>query len=222
MHEIGMIIKKAVGISLYFIYYSFFLLFLASEMFNDVIFLATIVINYLIHFIDALIRAESEEEEKSKSEIIMAIAFLLQPFIVITVFYENKLFISESLEFWDNPLISYAGIIILIVGGIVLLVSRISIGRYGSGKIVLEDHHELVTSGIYGYIRHPIYLGGLIGWVGLSLAFRGVFTLLVFLIIYFLLFKSRMDLEERILTSEFGQEYLSYMKRTKRLIPFIY
>ena len=108
---------------------------------------------------------------------------------------------------------------LLLVGGIILLVSRIQIGRYGTGKIVIEKEHQLITRGIYGYIRHPIYLGGLIGWTGLSLAFKGVIIPVIVLIIYFTVFKSRMDLEERMLLEEFGEEYKSYCKTAKRAIP---
>lgn len=173
-------------------------------------------------FFDALVRPESEEEEASRAEIIMALAFFLQPFMVILVFYENVILITEYLSFWANPLFTYVGILILITGGLVLLVSRIQLGMYGSGKIVLEEEHQLVTRGIYRYIRHPIYLGGLIGWIGISLALHGVNTLILFLAMYFLIFKNRIDLEEELLLKEFGEEYFSYVKRTKRLIPFVY
>jgi len=222
MYEIKMLVKNMVGISLYLIFYSVCLLILAPEILNDTILFITVIINYLILFIDTLIRPESEEEEPSRFETFMALAFLLQPFMLLLVFYENKYFISKYLSILDSSLVSYAGIIILIVGGIVLLGSRVQIGRYGSGKIVIEDKHELVTNGIYRYIRHPIYLGGLIGWTGLSLAFRGLVASLLFLVMYFFLFKSRMDLEERMLQELFGEEYVSYKKRTKRLVPFVY
>ncbi|MFX0183297.1 MAG: methyltransferase family protein [Candidatus Hodarchaeota archaeon] len=222
MHEIKIVLKNVVGISLYLVFYSVCLMILAPEILNDTILIITVIINYLILFIDTLIRPESEEEEPSRSEIYMALAFLLQPFLLLIVYYENKYFISKYLLIWDNSLVSYAGIIILVVGGIVLLVSRFQIGRYGSGKIVIEDRHELITNGIYGYVRHPIYLGGLIGWTGLSMAFRGLVTSFLILVMYFLLFKSRMDLEEQILQESFGEEYISYVKRTKRLVPFVY
>jgi protein-S-isoprenylcysteine O-methyltransferase Ste14 len=216
------IIKNAIGMCIYLIYYSVCLFVFASEIFTNSLYLVTILINYLILFVDALVRPESEEEEPSRAEIIMALAFLLQPFMVILVFYENLYFISEFLIFWDNPLLSYVGILILITGGLVLLVSRIQLGMYGSGKIVLEEEHELITRGIYNYIRHPIYLGGLIGWIGISLALRGLITLFLFLVMYFLILKNRMDLEEQLLQKAFGEEYLSYMKRTKRIILFFY
>ncbi len=221
MNKAKDIIKNAIGMSIYLFYYSICLFLFASEIFEIFLYLVTILINYLILFIDALIRPESEKEP-SRAEIVMVLAFFLQPFMVILVFYENTFFISEYLTFWANPLLTYVGIFILITGGLILLVSRIQLGTYGSGKIVLEEEHELITRGIYGYIRHPIYLGGLIGWIGISLALRGLITLILFLVMYFLIFKNRMDLEEEILSKEFGEEYLSYMKRTKRLIPFVY
>ncbi|MHA2225870.1 MAG: methyltransferase family protein [Candidatus Hodarchaeales archaeon] len=222
MHPKEYIIKKSIGISLYLIFYSICLFILAPGIINHIIFLVTLGINYLIMFADALIRYETEEEEPSRSEKLMALAFLSQPIFVVIVYYENQLFVSKYLLFWDNIVISYIGIIVLICGGIILLLSRYEIGKYGTGKIVIEQQHELISSGIYGYVRHPIYLGGLIGWIGISLAFRGPVTGVIFLILYFILMKSRIDIEEGMLQQKFDEEYLDYKNRTKKLIPFLY
>jgi protein-S-isoprenylcysteine O-methyltransferase Ste14 len=79
----------------------------------------------------------------------------------------------------------------------------------------------LVTSGVYGVIRHPSYLGLLVNAVGWALAFRsGVGVLLTALIIPPLL--ARIGAEERLLRTQFGGEYDAYRSRTSRLIPGLY
>jgi protein-S-isoprenylcysteine O-methyltransferase Ste14 len=78
-----------------------------------------------------------------------------------------------------------------------------------------------VTSGVYGLVRHPSYLGLLVNSLGWALAFRsGVGLLLTALLVPPLL--ARIRAEERLLRSQFGGEYEAYRARTSRLIPGIY
>lgn len=78
-----------------------------------------------------------------------------------------------------------------------------------------------LASGVYGVIRHPSYLGLLINSMGWSLAFRsGVGVPLTLLLIPPLL--ARIDAEENLLHSQFGDEYNTYRSHTWRLIPGIY
>jgi protein-S-isoprenylcysteine O-methyltransferase Ste14 len=81
--------------------------------------------------------------------------------------------------------------------------------------------HTLVTTGIYGAIRHPSYLGLPLMALGWVFAFRsGVGLLLVVLTLLPLL--ARITSEEKLLQTQFGAEYDSYRARTWRLVPFLY
>lgn len=87
--------------------------------------------------------------------------------------------------------------------------------------VAIQPGHRLVTNGVYGVIRHPSYLGLLIGSLGWALAFRsGAGLLLTALTIPPLL--ARIDAEERFLRMQFGDEYDAYRARTSRLIPGLY
>jgi protein-S-isoprenylcysteine O-methyltransferase Ste14 len=78
-----------------------------------------------------------------------------------------------------------------------------------------------VTSGLYGVIRHPSYLGLLVNALGWALAFRsGIGVLLTAMLIPPLL--ARMRAEEQLLRTHFGGEYEVYCNRTSRLIPGLY
>lgn len=114
------------------------------------------------------------------------------------------------------------GILLLMTGGCLSLVSRIQLGRYGSSKIVLEDTHALVTGGIYGRVRHLLYLGFLLLFLGFSLSFCSLVFTSLLMGGLFVVFKKRRDMEEQLLKSSFGKEYESYMERTSRLIPYVY
>jgi len=95
------------------------------------------------------------------------------------------------------------------------------LGDRFSGLVAIQAGHRLVTSGVYGVIRHPSYLGLLISSLGWGLAFRsGIGVLLAALRVPPLL--ARIEAEERLLQSEFGAEYDAYRARTSRLVPGLY
>jgi protein-S-isoprenylcysteine O-methyltransferase Ste14 len=84
-----------------------------------------------------------------------------------------------------------------------------------------HPEHELVTDGLYRFIRHPSYLGMIILMVGWALAFRSAASLLlVALVIPPLLARPRS--EEVLLRTRFGERYDAYCRRTWRLIPGLY
>jgi protein-S-isoprenylcysteine O-methyltransferase Ste14 len=90
-----------------------------------------------------------------------------------------------------------------------------------SGLVAIQPGHTLVTSGVYGVIRHFSYLGLLVNSLGWSLAFRsGVGVMLTLLLIPPLL--ARISAEEDLLRAQFGDEYSAYCSHTSRIIPGIY
>jgi protein-S-isoprenylcysteine O-methyltransferase Ste14 len=130
---------------------------------------------------------------------------------------------TDRREFWtiDGDMIRWLGVVLFAAGGVLRLWPVFVLGERFSGLVAIQPRHTLVTSGVYGVIRHPSYLGLLINSLGWSLAFRsGVGVLLTVLLIPPLL--ARIDAEENLLHSEFGDNYNVYRSRTWRLIPGIY
>jgi protein-S-isoprenylcysteine O-methyltransferase Ste14 len=121
----------------------------------------------------------------------------------------------------DGDSLRWVGVALYVVGGALRLWPVFVLGNRFSGLVAIQAGHTLVTSGIYGVIRHPSYLGLLINVIGWALAFRsGVGLLLSAAIVAILV--ARIRAEERLLQSEFGAEYDAYRARTSRLIPGIY
>jgi protein-S-isoprenylcysteine O-methyltransferase Ste14 len=82
----------------------------------------------------------------------------------------------------------------------------------------MREKHHLVTTGPYGWIRHPIYLA-MIGFLtGITLVTANIF-LVAFLVISIVDLALRIPKEERMMIDEFGGEYEAYMQRTGRLLP---
>ncbi len=118
------------------------------------------------------------------------------------------------------------GLILLVIGGILRLVSRRTLKKAGftlfnSGRLQVVEGHQLITEGAYIYIRHPLYLGEIVRNLGFALLLNSLLGLIIMVVgNTFLLLRIR--IEEAMLIGEFGQEYIEYRKRTKQLIPYIF
>jgi len=95
------------------------------------------------------------------------------------------------------------------------------LGRRFSGLVAIQKDHQLVTTGVYGTIRHPSYLGLLINSVGWALAFRSGLGVLIAASLLIPLI-ARIRAEECLLSAHFGAAYEAYRKRTWRLVPGLY
>jgi protein-S-isoprenylcysteine O-methyltransferase Ste14 len=130
---------------------------------------------------------------------------------------------TDRKEFWtlDGDAIRWLGVALFAAGGALRIWPVFVLGRRFSGLVAIQPGHTLVTSGVYGVIRHPSYLGLFVNSLGWGLAFRsGVGLLLAALTIPPLL--ARIRAEETLLRAQFGAEYDAYRARTSRLIPGLY
>src|SRR5256712_11492434 len=115
----------------------------------------------------------------------------------------------------------YPGIFLMLLGVLVRQWAIAVLGRFFSLTVRVAEDHRVVVKGPYRLGRHPSYTGGLITFIGLALAVQSWGALLVLLSGFGVSYGYRMRVEERVLLSELGPDYAEYMKRTKRLIPFL-
>jgi len=130
---------------------------------------------------------------------------------------------TDRKGFWvlDGDGVRWLGVVLFAAGGALRLWPVFVLGHRFSGLVAIQPGHRLVTSGVYGVIRHPSYLGLLLNSPGWAIAFRsGVGVLLTVLLIPPLAVRIRA--EERLLRTQFGDEYDVYRRRTSRLIPGLY
>jgi protein-S-isoprenylcysteine O-methyltransferase Ste14 len=110
---------------------------------------------------------------------------------------------------------------VLVAGGLGFSCwARVHLGKHWSGLVTLKHGHELIRTGPYRLVRHPIYTGLILAIIGTAVAvdaWRGV--LAVALCIES--FVRKLRAEERWLTEEFGEEYLRYRREVKALVPGI-
>jgi protein-S-isoprenylcysteine O-methyltransferase len=91
-------------------------------------------------------------------------------------------------------------------------------GAYSLRKAVFVPMNKLVATGAYRYVRHPMYLGGIIGAIGLAL-FAGSVLGAVYSFMLALVLSHIADAEEEDLRARFGDEYVEYAKKVPKLLP---
>jgi protein-S-isoprenylcysteine O-methyltransferase Ste14 len=109
-----------------------------------------------------------------------------------------------------------------LVGGLGLyVIARRALGEFFSEDVRIIPEHKLVTGGPYRLIRHPIYLGEIFFGLSIPMILGSLYGFIIMLV-PILLVIYRIGIEEKMLVSRFGQEYLDYASKTKKLIPYIY
>jgi len=118
----------------------------------------------------------------------------------------------------DIETLRWIGLAVTATGLALCVWARLHLGAYWSDKVVLKVNHQLVQSGPYAHLRHPIYSGVLLGIAGTALAvgeWRGMVALAVLGASY----SVKAIREERILAAQFGETFAEYKRRSGFLKP---
>lgn len=132
---------------------------------------------------------------------------------------------TDALAFADYPLhvVPLAlGTLLLAAGLWMFHRSHADLGTNWSITLEVREGHSLVTRGVYRHVRHPMYVALFLYSFGQLLALPNWVAGPSYLVPFTLLFALRVDAEERMMIEEFGDEYVAYAARTKRLIPGVW
>jgi protein-S-isoprenylcysteine O-methyltransferase Ste14 len=151
-----------------------------------------------------------------------------QPFVVLATLVFIVALVVTAWDFivvqkmiYRFEMMNFVGLLLFVLGVVIRLVGRLTLGKYYSYGLRTLPNHKLVKHGIYKYIRHPISLAAIIYSAGIPLFFSSLYGFLIMLgLVPLILYRIR--IEEKMLIEKLGDEYRVYMKRTKKLIPFIY
>ncbi len=120
-----------------------------------------------------------------------------------------------------NGILSDIGVIVAISGILFVGWARIVLGGNWSGStLAIKENHELITSGPYSIVRHPMYTGTLFILLGIAFTVGNIQSFLA-VIMCLIAYLIRIYIEEKILRQKFP-EYTSYKIKTKMLIPFLF
>ena len=142
---------------------------------------------------------------------------ILLPVVLVWVVMEHIPKNYWALITYENGWLKIFGSILLIIFTIFTIWSRIVLGKMWSGSAQIKENHKLRTEGPYNITRHPIYTG-ILGML-LGTAFINDFGVyLAFFLYVFILFKVKINNEEKLLIETFGEEYKNFQKRTPQLL----
>ncbi len=118
-----------------------------------------------------------------------------------------------------NMLTGLIGVVLCALGVGLAIVARVYLGRNWGMPMSRKENPELVITGPYAFVRHPIYTGIFLAIVGSTIG-ESIFWL-VPLILFGAYFMYSARREEKIMIEQFPEQYPAYMKRTKLLLPFV-
>jgi protein-S-isoprenylcysteine O-methyltransferase Ste14 len=114
------------------------------------------------------------------------------------------------IHFWEKSTLNYLGLLLWIIGFAIWLSGLLAIGKYFHG---FSEPKGLVTSGIYSKISHPIYLGGILLFIGVSVYIQHPLAIIITLIN--IVFQAhRIRIEQKKLKQKYGEKYLKYKAKT--------
>ncbi len=124
-------------------------------------------------------------------------------------------FFSQS----DTALVWF-GVALTALGMGFAILARLWIGKNWSGTITIKDRHELIQGGPYRIVRHPIYTGMLLAYLGTAIV-HGEIRGLIGLLLLALGFGLKLRMEETFMIQQFGSTYNDYKQRVKAVVPFL-
>lgn len=163
------------------------------------------------------------DREKPKSSTYPKITFLRrESTTIIGLFILLQLIGWDIFPMSDNLAVQVFGMLLVGIGTGIGISARKTLRTNWNHafEYQIKKKHELITQGIYAYIRHPIYAGLILAYLGIELVVQS-YLFIPFFIITVALGIIQCKREEKILSKHFGGEYIKYMKKTKMLFPFL-
>lgn len=113
-----------------------------------------------------------------------------------------------------------AGLALMLAGAAVNLLGRLALGRNWANQVTIYAEQTLVTTGVYGLVRHPLYASLIWLFTGIAVAYLNWAALLATLLVFVPMMIYRARLEETALAERFT-DYAAYQRRVGRLFPKI-
>jgi protein-S-isoprenylcysteine O-methyltransferase Ste14 len=130
--------------------------------------------------------------------------------------------LPQAALLWQRTSLFFIGISLMLVGLAFRFYAMSVLGRFFTYDVAVHAGQTVIEVGPYRYIRHPSYTGALITLVGLGLALGNWVGLLALLACMAAAYAYRISVEEAALVAALGEPYKQYMRRTRRLVPFLF
>jgi protein-S-isoprenylcysteine O-methyltransferase Ste14 len=183
-------------------------------------FFPVVWIAFLLYWqVKALNTKTTQRLEPVASRILRVLAFLMVIVLLSTTriplpWLYLQLWPVGLLPFWIGAGLTVAGLLFAVW-------AREHLGRNWSRSVTIKQDHELITTGPYALVRHPIYTGILAGFAGTAIALAQVRGVIAFVLVFVVLW-AKLRMEEKWMRSQFGETYSTYAHQTAALVPYVF
>ena len=190
----------------------------------DIKLIIIIAFSYLYGFFEIVMSIR--QRLKRKKEIVKsgdkASIWLLIIFIAVGYFLAFRIGMTTIGRIYHWSAFFAIGSILSIVGLIIRITSISTLKQHFTYTVTEIEDHELIETGFYKVIRHPGYLGQVLIFFGTATSLSNWLSMTLMIIPVLFGYLYRIRIEERFMIRQWGQKYLDYQNKTKRLIPWIY
>ncbi len=173
---------------------------------------------FVLYWLATAIRAKKPAKQQSRGARLVYIAYMAVGFWLVwfsappLLDFLNRRFVS------DDRWILWLGAALVFAGIFFAIWARATIGRNWSAEVQIKQEHQLIRSGPYAHIRHPIYTGMLIAVAGSALAIGEYHALFGLLVVGFG-FARKAKTEEAFLSAQFGPAFAEHQRHTGFFLP---
>ncbi len=151
-------------------------------------------------------------------------------FSVVLILLMSLISVVVPVADWAYFKTDHTGISLINVIGFLMIIAGISfrawavnsLGKYFTATVQIKKDHQLVTSGPYAIVRHPSYTGAFLAIIAGGVILGSITGFIISCIAMIIAYYVRIGIEEKELTSWFGNEYEDYKKTTKMIIPYVW
>lgn len=172
----------------------------------------------LYWLIAAIGTKRTQRREPLRSRLIYMLALLVGGLLI--AWHRSPWGRVLGVHLWPHSALCYfIGLVVLVAGLAFSVWARVHLGRNWSGNVTVKEGHELIRTGPYHYVRHPIYTGILTGVLGTAIC-SGTLRAALGLTIIAAALLVKLRAEERFMRETFPGQYEKYCEETPALVPF--
>lgn len=161
-----------------------------------------------------------EAKRDKNSDRLSIIVILLMSSLSVVASVVEWAYSNNAME--SSISMTITGALLLVLGIAVRVWAIRTLGKHFTATVTLTDDHQLVRTGPYRFVRHPSYLGAFMAIMGCPIFLNAWWATGIAIAAMTIAYYLRIGVEEKMLSSYFGDKYLEYSKQTKRIIPFIW
>ena len=148
---------------------------------------------------------------------------------IVFILTASAVSVGSSLIEWayfsdqsSNLFLTILGILMIIIGLIIRITAINTLGKFFTATARTTNEHLLITSGPFSIMRHPSYAGAILVITGVPVLLNNLITFFSTILLLFFAYDFRIKSEEKVLISTFGEKYLQYSLKVKKIVPHLW